>query len=239
MFIMVDGLDGSGKSTVTRSWREMLEARGKKIFDAVAFEKTHNQIPKMSDVNDAEIIISAEPTYAGAGKYVRDVLIKTDSGASAREITEGFSNQRLELYTALILPARARGLIIIQDRGITSSLCYQAGMSVEITEAFVASLAGNQIAIENAPDIVVLCEVPPDVAITRLTGRMDKTDDAIFERRDHMERVAARFAAESWKQYLTTHGTQFIPFNANQPIALAIQSAQRLLVDLLKNAGAL
>lgn len=233
MFIIVDGLDGSGKSTVTTAWREMFAARGKKIFDAVAFEKTQGRIPTIVDAGDAEVIVSAEPTYAGVGKYVRNVLIKTDSGATAREITEGFSEQRRELYEALIIPAIERGLLIIQDRGITSSLCYQAGMSVEITEDFVAALPGNQLAIERRPDYVIICDVPADVAMKRLGGRSDKMDEAIFERRDHMERVAARFSADSWKEYLRRSGTQFVNFNANQPIALAIKAAQHLILDLI------
>lgn len=230
---MVDGVDGSGKSTVTRSWRDMLEARGNKIFDTIAFEKAHGRVPVISDIGDATIIVSAEPGYAGVGKKIRDLMLKPDSGFTPRQITEAFAEQRLELYESLLVPAIERGLTIIQDRGITTSLAYQPTMSPDITEEFVASLPGNQLAIKYRPDHIILCEVPADIAIKRLAARADKSDDAMFERREYLELLTARFHADSWKQYLIANGTRFVTFNADQPIALAIRAAQHLLIDLL------
>ncbi len=233
MFIMVDGTDGSGKSTIVRAWRDMLEARGSQIFETVAFEKANGRLATIDDIGDATVILSGEPGYAGVGKILRDVLLKTDGGATPREITEAFAEQRLERYEALIIPAIGRGLTILQDRGITTSLAYQPTMSQEITEEFVAALPGNELAIEYRPDVVVLCEVPPNVALERIANRADKTDDSIFERREYLERLTMRLHADSWKTYLTKRGTRFISFDAAQPIALAIKNAQHLLLDLL------
>ncbi|MCX6781033.1 MAG: hypothetical protein NT003_02875 [Candidatus Magasanikbacteria bacterium] len=233
MFIIVDGIDGSGKSTVTRAWREMFEARGEKIFDTIEFEKTTGRVPSINDIGDATVICSAEPSYAGTGKILRDSMLRPNSPFSPRDVTEAFAQQRLERYESLIIPALARGLLIIQDRGITTSLAYQPTMSPEITEDFVASLPGNQLAIEARPDVVILCEVPPEIAIQRLAGRDEKNDDSLFEKRDYMVRLAARIHADSWKTYLQKNGTQFISFDADQPIALAIKAAQHLLIDLI------
>lgn len=233
MFIIVDGIDGSGKSTVTRSWRDMLEARGHKLFDTAAFEKAHGLIATIDDINGASVIVSAEPGHAGVSKKIREEMLRPNSTYTAREITEAFADQRLERYEALIIPAIERGLLIVQDRGITTSLAYQPTMSSDISEDFVAGLPGNQLAIQYRPDYVIICEVPADVAIKRLSGRLDKNDDAIFEQRDYTERLTARFRTESWKSYLTKNGTKFITFNADQPLALAIKAAQHVLVDLL------
>lgn len=233
MFIMVDGVDGSGKSTVTRAWRDMFEARGVEIFDTVVFEKTNGRIATIEDIGTASIICSAEPGYAGVGKFLRDNMLKANSAFSPRDVTECFAEQRRERYESLIIPAIKRELTIIQDRGITSSLAYQPTMSPEITEEFVAALPGNQLALEWRPDVVVICEVPPEVALGRLAGRIDKSDDAIFERRDYLTRIAQRYLADSWKTYLQKQGTQFVSFDADQPISAAIRGAQHLLFDLL------
>lgn len=233
MFIMVDGVDGSGKSTVSRAWRDMFEARGMKIFDTISFEKANGRIATIDDVGDAAVICSAEPGYAGMGKYLRDNMLRPDTTHTPREITEAFAEQRRERYETLIIPAIKKGLLIIQDRGITSSLAYQPTMSAEITEEFVASLPGNQLAIEWRPDVAIICEVPAEVALGRLARRSEKDDNAVFERHDYMVRIAHRFLSDSWKVYLQKEGTQFISFDADQPLAVAIKSAQHLLFDLI------
>ncbi len=233
MFVIVDGIDGSGKSTVSRAWRDMFEARGEKIFETVTFEKSNGRIPTINDIGDATVICSAEPAYAGVGKILRDEMLRPNSGYTPRQITEAFAEARRERYESLIVPAIKRGLLIVQDRGITTSLAYQPAMSPEISEEFVASLPGNQLAIEWRPDVVILCEVPADVALTRLARRADKNDDSVFEQHDYMMRLAHRLQADSWKTFLQKNGTQFIVFDADQPLALAIKSAQHLLIDLL------
>lgn len=233
MFVIVDGIDGSGKSTVSRAWRDMFEARGEKIFDTVAFEKETGRIPTIDDINGATVICSAEPPYAGIGKILRDEMLRPNSGYTPHQITEAFAESRRERYESLIIPAIKQGLLIVQDRGITTSLAYQPAMSPEVTEEFVASLPGNQLAIEWRPDIVILCDVPADVALARLAHRADKNDDSVFEQHDYMVRLANRLQADSWKTYLQKNGTQFITFDADQPLALAIKAAQHLLIDLL------
>jgi dTMP kinase len=233
MFIIVDGIDGSGKSTVSRSWRDMLEARGEKIFDTVSFEKNTGRIPTIEDAADATVICSAEPPYAGVGKKLREEMLRPGSPFTPQEVTEAFAEARRERYEALIIPAIKKGLLIVQDRGITTSLAYQPVMSPEISEDFVASLPGNQLAIEWRPDVVILCEVPPEVALSRLSKRSDKSDDAIFEQHDYMMRLAHRLQADTWKTYLQKAGTQFVTFDADQPLALAIKASQHLLIDLI------
>lgn len=233
MFVMVDGVDGSGKSTVSRAWRDMFEARGMKIFDTVLFEKANGRIATIEDVGDAQVICSAEPGYAGIGKHIRENMLKPGSPFTAQQVTEAFAEHRRERYEALIIPAIKRKLLIVQDRGITSSLAYQPAMSPDVTEDFVASLPGNQLALEWRPDVVIICEVTPDVALARLAKRSDKSDDAMFEQQDYMMRIAQRFTVDSWKTYLQKKGTQFISFDADQPLALAIKGAQHLMIDLI------
>ena len=166
-------------------------------------------------------------------KKLREEMLRPGSPFTQQEVTEAFAEARRERYEALIIPAIKKGLLIVQDRGITTSLAYQPVMSPEISEDFVASLPGNQLAIEWRPDVVILCEVPPEVALSRLSKRSDKSDDAIFEQHDYMMRLAHRLQADTWKTYLQKAGTQFVTFDADQPLALAIKASQHLLIDLI------
>ncbi len=211
----------------------MFEARGEKIFETVAFEKNTGRVPTIEDAGDATVICSAEPAYSGIGKIIRDQMLKPGSPFTPHEVTEAFAEARRERYESLIIPAIKRGLLIVQDRGITTSLAYQPAMTAEVTEDFVASLPGNQLAIQWRPDVVILCEVPPEVALSRLARRSDKNDDSVFEQHDYMMRLAHRLQADSWKTYLQKAGTQFVTFDADQPLALAIKAAQHLLIDLI------
>lgn len=233
MFVMIDGVDGSGKTTILRCWRAMFEARDEKIFDAIAFEKRTGRIPQLVDAGDAAVIISGEPTYAGLGKQLRDTMLRPSAPFTAQQITEAFANQREELYRALIIPALERGVHVVQDRGISTSLAYQPTMSTDVTEAFVVSLLGNQLALQHPPHYLVLCDVPPETALARLSDRSEKQDDSIFEKRDYLMRLVERFRAPSWKTFLEERDTRIVTFNADQPLALALRDAQRLLVDLL------
>lgn len=233
MYIMIDGIDGSGKTTIVRSWSDWLTSHGRRVFDAIAFEKMHGCIPNLVDVGEADVVISGEPTYAGIGLDLRQNLLHPESGATPQQVAEAFSAQRAELYNELIIPALQKNLLVIQDRGITTSLCYQPTMSPEITDEYIANLPGNKLALHYSPDVVVICLAPVDVALERLGARSDKRDNAIFEERARLTKIAERFEEGEWKQYFTARGTRFIYFKADQSIIGAITNAQKLLQDLL------
>lgn len=233
MFIMIDGIDGAGKTTIVNAWRQWLESSGRVVFDAIKFEKTEGRIPTIEDAQDASVIISGEPTYAGLGKKLRDEMLTPGASFSANEITEAFAEQRRELYETLIIPALQHELLIIQDRGITSSLSYQPTMSPDITEEFVAGLTGNELALKYRPDIVLLCIAPIDIALARLAGRAEKKDNAIFEERERLSKIAERFETGTWKQYLTNRGTRFVYFKADQNLPDALAHAITLLQEFM------
>ena len=68
---MVDGIDGSGKSTVTSAIREWANACGHRTFDLAAWCKEHGTIPRFDEVADHDVFFSFEPTKAWVGAAVR------------------------------------------------------------------------------------------------------------------------------------------------------------------------
>lgn len=98
LFLVVDGLDGAGKSTLIKGLAQHLARR--------------------------EVVLSREPTHGPYGRQLRE---SGAAGRSTpeREI-ELFELDRAEHVREVIAPALARGAIVILDRYYYSSVAYQA-----------------------------------------------------------------------------------------------------------------
>jgi thymidylate kinase len=73
--IMIDGIDGSGKTTITQYWKEYLESQGKKVFDLKSYWKAHDRHPTFEEIKDYDVLLSAEMSYTVIGKVLREELI--------------------------------------------------------------------------------------------------------------------------------------------------------------------
>ena len=104
-FIMVDGIDGSGKGTIVNTIQKYLKNKNKKIFNLTQYFKKYNSFPKHETILKYDIIISGEPTYAGIGSVIRNEIIKKNSRQySALSTAQAFSLDREILYKKIILP---------------------------------------------------------------------------------------------------------------------------------------
>jgi thymidylate kinase len=70
-FIIIDGIDGSGKGIIIQALKEYYE----RFFDLKEYTKEHKQYPKIEEIKH-DIIFSSEPTYLYAGAAIRDELLK-------------------------------------------------------------------------------------------------------------------------------------------------------------------
>jgi thymidylate kinase len=70
-FIVLDGTEGSGKSTVVDYWKKCLEAEGKKIFDLKAYWRQYDKQPL------AEEVLAAPLPIDMPGKIIARGPIKT------------------------------------------------------------------------------------------------------------------------------------------------------------------
>ncbi|MBI2443971.1 MAG: hypothetical protein HYV42_01880 [Candidatus Magasanikbacteria bacterium] len=232
MFAIVDGIDGSGKSTVLQAWADYLLAADNAVFDLRAYWKIHHRHPGAAELRPYNFIISGEPTHAGVGRVIRDELIRQGTGYPERAIAEAYSLDRLILYTTVILPALQDGKTVLQDRGVSTSLCYQA-LSGQLTEKFLTALPGNTLALQHPPDHLVLLNSEPAVALSRLGKRTTKRDNVIFENLAFQTAAAARFASSQFRALFTDCGTVIHDLAADVKIDILQQEATRLLSRLL------
>ncbi len=231
---MIDGMDGSGKSTIIDHLKKYLIENGRGFFDLKEYWKTHGTYPDYSELQNCDYIISCEPTYAPIGKTIRDELIKNGTTYPPLGVAEAYSLDRLVLYTKMLIPALKNGICVIQDRGVSTSLCYQPLMG-DIDTQTVARLPGNQLALEQRPDHLVLVSVSPKVALTRLGDRSHKQDNVIFENLNFQVRVAERFTATEYRKLFTDRGSKVHDLSGEGEVAIMNERALGLFKSLIPN----
>ncbi|MCE7734588.1 MAG: dTMP kinase [Candidatus Heimdallarchaeota archaeon] len=104
LFISLEGIDGSGKSTQLNLLKEELNKRG------------------------YEVVTTSEPTTTKLGKILRDYLSNPESVPYADALV--FAADRVEHYHEFIKPRLDSGKIVITDRYTASSIVYQGSQGV-------------------------------------------------------------------------------------------------------------
>ena len=98
-FIVIEGLDGSGKSTQIRHLAEFLRAEGKQVIETF------------------------EPTNEGIGKEIR-IILKERRMIDPTEFQMLYVKDREEHVREVIKPALTQGKIILCDRYMVSTLAF-------------------------------------------------------------------------------------------------------------------
>lgn len=229
MFVIVDGIDGSGKGTIVNALAEARRAQGARVFDLREFAKSEHRLPEPKELDGHDIIVSAEPTHAWVGAAIRDEMVR-DNGRSysALATAAAFALDRLVLYRRVLLPARTRGLDIIQERSVTSSITYQPIQAEPISLDDLLALEGNAFALANPPDLCIIVSTEPARAMQRLQLRAAKQDAAIFEKLPILQQLHERYHAPWFKDLLTGRGWRIEYLNANGAVEDAVAHAREL-----------
>ncbi|MFH1807340.1 MAG: dTMP kinase [Pseudomonadota bacterium] len=158
-FIVLEGIDGAGTTTQARRLVRALRRRGH------------------------EAIVTREPSNGVVGRHIRRCLRQTP-GPSAERLASLFAADRLDHVETEILPALARGAMVVSDRYVLSSLAYQG---VEGDAAWIETLNNKA----PPPDLTLLLDVSSTEAARRRQRRggiKDRYEVTPFQRR-----VAARY----------------------------------------------
>ena len=147
MFIAVEGIDGSGKSTTIREIKRYLESKGEAVY------------------------LTAEPTTLATGKIVRNFLSETNSDTPLihEMLALAFAADRINHLREEIWPALRKKQTVITDRYFFSSIAYQ---SLNVSYEWVKGI--NRFA--TLPDVLVFIDVSVDKAVERLTKFRTSTE---------------------------------------------------------------
>jgi len=138
LFVTLEGIDRSGKSTQVRLLRDALGERALTV---------------------------REPGGTAVGERVRELLKDVDVEIGGRAEALLFAAARSQLVAEVIRPALERGLIVVSDRFTDSSLAYQGAARGLGTEE-VATL--NRWATQGLqPDLTILLWLDPADAAGR------------------------------------------------------------------------
>jgi dTMP kinase len=108
VFIVIEGLDGSGKTTQASLLAKKLEQNYK-------------------------VLLTAEPSHGKIGTFIREGYLYEDKRLPTEAEALLFAADRIEHMYSEVKPALDEGKLVICDRYIYSSLAYQggAGLSLE------------------------------------------------------------------------------------------------------------
>ena len=162
-FIVLEGLDGSGKTTQAILLKEFLDKKG---YDA---------------------ILLREPTEGSSGKKIRHLLSNGRKGISPQEELNLFIEDRKENLKKNITPAMKENKVIVQDRYYFSTIAYQGALGIEPQQ-----IRAMNEAFALKPDLVFYLEIKPGLGLKRIeTGRKEKRD--AFEKENYLLKVKEIF----------------------------------------------
>lgn len=232
-FVVVDGLTGSGKSTILRAIKQWSLDCGHKIFDLEEWSKKHYRPPMFDEVADFDVYFTFEPSKSWIGSAIRQEMSRTDQPYSSLELAQAFSLDRLIQYRRLILPALQAGKIVIQDRSVTSSIFIQLSQEPRtLAIGDLLALPGNAMAMEHAPDVLVLTHVKPETAAERLQARANESK-GVFEDPELLRRMAEVTSSEWFSKLFSDRGTSVHHFNADVSKEQMETDAKKLIEQIL------
>jgi len=138
VFICVEGIDGSGKTTQAHILVEALKKEG---FEAV---------------------YTTEPSNGVFGKMLRKHILEGTRRVPVVVEAVLFSVDRFDHIESEVKPLLKRGKIVVSDRYVYSSIAYQGASS--LSQKWLKEI--NKRAIK--PDLSIFIDVPPEIVIGRI-----------------------------------------------------------------------
>lgn len=217
--VIFDGIDGSGKGTLVNVLADWARRRRLKVLDMREYGRKYHSMPEPEEIKKYDVLLSAEPTFSLVGQAIREEIVRHNGrDYTAMETAQAYALDRLILYRRVIVPALKLGKIIFQERGLTTSVCYQPIQADPISVRQILQLSGNQLAMRYRPDLFVIVDVKPETAIRRLAGRMEKKDAAIFEKLAFLKKAQARFKSGWYKKLFTAAGSRVTYISTDVPV---------------------
>jgi dTMP kinase len=202
-FVVLEGIDGAGTTTQISRLQRFLEARGIKS------------------------VITREPSDGPVGTVIRNALrgrIRLPEAGGGGPLADEtiallFAADRVDHLASEIVPALERGVWVLSDRYVDSSVAYQ-GTLIDID--WVMKI--NRYAVR--PDLTFFFDVDVDAALGRINASRVQKD--IFEKRELLLRVA-----EGYRKLYEAPTPDVVRLDANLPADKVYEDLTRALATRL------
>ncbi len=167
IFIVVDGIDGSGKSEIVKMLHNYLFSKNKKY----------------------RLLTTREPTNGVYGSQIREMLVKEKNPlSSSKKLTELFVKDRQEHLKNTIGPflkksSRHELNIVLCDRYYYSTIAFQSAQGIDIKSIIAKNKSFRK------PDIAFILDVEPSIALKRIKYRRKEK----FEQLEFMKKIRENF----------------------------------------------
>ena len=171
LFLSLDGIDGTGKSTQCGLLADWLRDRGE------------------------DVVTCADPGGTPIGTALREIVLHHRGEMTPACEAFLFMASRAQLVAEVIVPALSAGQIVVCDRFLLANVVYQ-GYAGGIEPAKLWEM-GRLSAGGLEPDLTLVLDLPVDTAKRRLDRTPDRMEgrDVAFH-----ERVRSGFLAEAARQ---------------------------------------
>ena len=169
LFITVEGVDGAGKSTAM-AW----------LAEQIAAQRT--------------TVLTREPGGTPLGERLRELLLHEEMDLETETLLM-FAARR-EHIAQVIVPALARGEVVISDRFTDATFAYQGG-GRGVDWSKIVQLE-QWVQGDLQPDFTLLFDVPLEIARARIAQRAAQTQEAL----DKFEQESFDFFTRTREAYL-------------------------------------
>lgn len=167
MFIVIEGMDGCGKTSIAKKMVEYLES--------VKIKTVHTREPGGSKIAYEIREILLKP---------REEVVHTESEIML------FMASRIQNVNNTIKPALLDGKVVVAERYMDSTFAYQCGGGGFPRDCLTAIREATSLSMK--PDLTILLNVSVETGLTRTAGRgaVDRIEQNEF---DYFERVVDEF----------------------------------------------
>lgn len=213
-FVTLEGVDGSGKSTVLSHLGQALAAQG------------------------YPVVLTREPGGTDIGRAIRAVLLDVEStGMSPLCEAMLYAADRAQHVSEVIRPALEAGNLVLCDRFTDSTIAYQSfGRGLE--RAWVEQLC--EVAADGlVPDKTLLLDLPVEEGFRRLAHRRATQDEGRREARLDEETIAFhRRVYAGYRVLAEASPDRFVIVDASRPVEEVVRACLEVLPHLLASVGA-
>ena len=165
-FIVIDGMDGSGKGEMVERLKAYLESK------------------------NFSVLSTFEPTEGDYGQILRKILKEEeDPNKNAGKMLNLYLKDREEHIKKTIQPFLRKdhetGNIVISDRYYYATIAYQSVQGIPLSEVIEKNLHFPK------PNLALILDLPPEDALKRIAKARPSTEK--FEKLEFMNKLRSRF----------------------------------------------